>query len=289
MTTAAALREKNRELYDDTFGVIWRRAIFDGLHGGHEFINLGGTPVVRLIGRRARLGPDKRVLELCSGPGAVAAYLARRYGCAVTGIDVNARQIAHARLVAKGLDREVASRLTFIHADACRWRPPSTYDVVLSIDAFMLLPDVAGALEAVARSLAPGGFAAIVTIAAGPHIDAVTRDFAGRIDGMVNLMSARRYARLARAAGLRGVIVENLTPAAVRASRRMLWWLRRCKKEIVAAEGLTSYAGWIRVSEAYLDAFVNGRLRYLALSARARRSPLAELQAGRRPHPTPRL
>ncbi len=283
MTTATAWRRKNRELYDDTFGVIWRRAIFDGMHGGHEFINLGGAPVVRLIGRQAGLAPDVRVLELCSGPGAVAAYLAQRYGCAVTGIDVNRRQTAHARLAAKALDRAVAARLTFIHADACRWQPPERYGAVVSVDAFMLLPDPAGALEAAARGLVPGGALAIVTIAAGRRLDAATRDFAQRADGMVNLASPRRYAQMARDAGLRGVVTRDLTPAAVRASRQMLWWLHRSRKQIVATEGVASYAGWIRVSEAYLSAFATGRLRYLSLTARARPSRPAEAQAGRRP------
>jgi hypothetical protein len=59
-----------------------------------------------------------------------------------------------------------------------------------------------------------------------------------------------------RAAGLSGVRVVDLTPMAVRASVRML----RCLERVDAGEG------WIRVSQRYLDAFLDDRLRYLLVS-----------------------
>jgi hypothetical protein len=64
------------------------------------------------------------------------------------------------------------------------------------------------------------------------------------------------YEWLMRAAGLSGVRVVDLTPMAVRASVRML----RCLERVDAGEG------WIRVSQRYLDAFLDDRLRYLLVS-----------------------
>jgi Di-haem cytochrome c peroxidase len=68
--------------------------------------------------------------------------------------------------------------------------------------------------------------------------------------------SQRDYEWLMRAAGLSGVRVVDLTPMAVRASVRML----RCLERVDAGEG------WIRVSQRYLDAFLDDRLRYLLVS-----------------------
>ena len=253
--TRAALLRQNRELYDDTFGRVWKEAIFDGLHQGREFINLGGAPLLRVIARRLRLRPASRVLELCSGPGAVAAHLASRYQCSVTGIDINPNQVAHAR----AMSRRVAggmSRLTFINADACAWRSPSRYDAVVSVDGFMLLLNPAAALQAAYDSLVDGGRVCVATLAADRRLDGSTRRFAAELDGMINLRSQRDYEWLMRAAGLSGVRVVDLTPMAVRASVKML----RCLERIDAGEG------WIRVSQRYLDAFLDDRLRYLLVS-----------------------
>jgi SAM-dependent methyltransferase len=253
--TRAALLRQNRELYDDTFGRVWKEAIFDGLHQGREFINLGGAPLLRAIAGRLRLTSASRVLELCSGPGAVAVHLASLYQCSVTGIDINPKQVAHARAISRRLAGRT-SRLTFINADACAWRSRSRYDAVVSVDGFMLLPSPAAALQVAYDSLLDGGRVCVATLAAGRRLDESTRRFAAELDGMVNLRSQREYERLMRAAGLSGVRVVDLTPMAVRASVKML----RCLERVDAGDG------WIRVSQRYLDAFLDDRLRYLLVS-----------------------
>ena len=63
-----------------------------------------------------QLGPDTHVLEVASGSGGPAIYVARTHGCRVTGIDANESGIATASQLtaAAGLD----ARVQFRHADA---------------------------------------------------------------------------------------------------------------------------------------------------------------------------
>jgi len=43
----------------------------------------------QIIGETCRIGPDSRVIELASGKGAFAQYLAKRFGCKVDCYDIN--------------------------------------------------------------------------------------------------------------------------------------------------------------------------------------------------------
>jgi ubiquinone/menaquinone biosynthesis C-methylase UbiE len=89
------------------------------------------------------LGLDKHahVLEVASGSGGPALHLARRYGCRVSGVDVNAYGVATASRAAAeaGLDREVKFRV----ADASVRLPYNdrTFDGLVCIDSMNHFPD----------------------------------------------------------------------------------------------------------------------------------------------------
>ena len=91
----AELLEKNR-IYDTAADDIWRRVVYDPVHDGWEFTNMGGRHVLDYVGRLAQASPGRRVVELCSGLGDTCRYLARVFDCEVTGIELNPRQIARA-------------------------------------------------------------------------------------------------------------------------------------------------------------------------------------------------
>jgi sarcosine/dimethylglycine N-methyltransferase len=52
--------------------------------------HFGGLAAVDLLAKKTAIGPDSRVLDVCSGMGGPARYLAYHHGCRVTGLDVTA-------------------------------------------------------------------------------------------------------------------------------------------------------------------------------------------------------
>lgn len=276
MTTALAataedLERKNREVYDDVTGPVWRLAVYDALHEGWELIDLGGLHVLDEIARRADLGPGLAALELGSGQGAGCRYLAERWGCEVTGVERNPRQMDRARALLDKLARRdpgAASRVRLIEEDAIQWRPDRLYDVVYSVDAFMLIADLAMLLRKACEALQPGGRLLASAILAGPNLDEPLRRFVWEVDGMINLPSAAEYREILAASGLRDAVVEDLTPLAIESSERMAAALERHARKIVASHGQDVYCGWTSVGEIYLSAFRERKLTYQFLDAR---------------------
>jgi demethylmenaquinone methyltransferase/2-methoxy-6-polyprenyl-1,4-benzoquinol methylase len=105
--------------------------------------------------RLLRLAPPLqglRVLDLATGTGDIA-YLAHDAGAQVTGLDVTTRMIQLA--VAK---RSGAPRPRFLVGDMTSLPfPPGSFDVVTTGYGLRNVPDLGGAIEEIARVLAPGG------------------------------------------------------------------------------------------------------------------------------------
>ena len=104
-----------------------------------------------------RLGAGTHVLEVASGSGGPAIYVARTQGCRVTGIDANESGIATATQLAAaaGLD----ARVQFRRADATGPLPfaADAFDALVCIDSMNHFPDRAAVLREWQRVLRPGG------------------------------------------------------------------------------------------------------------------------------------
>lgn len=122
---------------------------FDQMHGG----DLAATRDIAM-----RLDPKARekVLDIGSGIGGPARFLANTYRCDVTGIDLTPGFVAAARQLTElcGLSGAVC----FDEGDAARMPyPDNSFEGAFSIYVGMNLPDRAAVLKEAARVLKPGG------------------------------------------------------------------------------------------------------------------------------------
>lgn len=298
--TPEAVLEINRRLYDHADDPIWTLAVYETVHGGHPFANIGGRTVLDHAAELAGLDPSGRVLEVGCGSGAPAIYLAERFGCRVLGLDLNRRQVGRAVEARDRLAPEVAQRLDFQvrdvlvpldapAADTASIEGGPGFDLVFTLDVLMLIPDVGTALRHMARALRPGGWMVLNEILAGPHLDESMRRFAIEEDGMFHLPTAEDYRRWLQDAGLepvdaRGERSEALgidrTAEAADCFAAILGGLESHRPAIIEAVGAEACSEWVRVSERYRQAFAERRLLYRQILARAPRASAGHVGVG---------
>src|SRR5579872_2303166 len=75
--------------YDNADSPLWRLLVYEPVHAGQEFINIGGVRVLDAIASCLTSRNNVRLLEIGSGLGANCIYLCGTYGYDITGIDAN--------------------------------------------------------------------------------------------------------------------------------------------------------------------------------------------------------
>jgi SAM-dependent methyltransferase len=101
--------------------------------------------------------PASHVLEIASGSGGPALFLAGTVGCQVTGVDINPSSIAAANAWAHSLGLD--TRVHFHHGDASQPLPfaDHSFRAVVCIDSINHLPGRLQVLQEWYRVLQPGG------------------------------------------------------------------------------------------------------------------------------------
>lgn len=136
----------------------------DGKTAGYQppdfypFDQFHGRGLLATRDHTARLspGPGDHVLDIGSGVGGPARYLAATYGCRVTGIDLTPSFVAAASELARlcGL----AEKVDFLPADASLMPfADASFDHAVCFYVGMNLPDRPAVLREAARVLRPGG------------------------------------------------------------------------------------------------------------------------------------
>ncbi len=121
----------------------------------HETLEQAQARKYRMLAETADLRPGHRVLEIGTGWGSFAVYLARDLGCHVTTVTIAREQAAHAREAARRA--RVADRVDVQLRD---YREiTGRYDRAVSIEMIESIDERQwpGFLRAVARALEPGG------------------------------------------------------------------------------------------------------------------------------------
>jgi SAM-dependent methyltransferase len=116
----------------------------------------GGTRLTERLGQILNLTPQTRVLDVASGKGASALFLAARFGCEVVGIDYGGKNIEEA--VRNANDMGLSERVSFRQGDAeCLPFADGSFDAIVCECAFCTFPDKQAAANEFARVLRKGG------------------------------------------------------------------------------------------------------------------------------------
>ena len=119
------------------------------------FFNIGGVSSMDRLAELLRIGEDTRILEVGCGTGGNACYLANKYGCRVTGIDIAEHMVRQAQIRAEELG--LTDRVAFKVGDAYDLDfPDNSFDIVFTIFVSQFL-DPSVAFKEFGRVLDRGG------------------------------------------------------------------------------------------------------------------------------------
>jgi SAM-dependent methyltransferase len=189
------------------------------------------------------VGAGVEVLEVGSGSGGPAVYLAQARGCRVTGVDINEHGVSNARALAE--TRGVTDRVRFQAVDASQPLPfaAASFDAVVSNDAMCHIRDRAAALRDWHRVLRPGGRAlftdAMVLTGIVSHEELAIRSSIG----FYLFVPPGENERLLEEQGFALLDVRDVTGNAAEVSGRWHDARARHREPLVAREGQANFDG----------------------------------------------
>ena len=189
------------------------------------------------------LRPEHHVLEVASGSGGPARYLANSANCRVTGIDANEAGVATATQSVASSNQ--ADRITFEVADANSRLPfdDNSFDAILCIDSMNHFPDRLKVFQEWRRVLRPGRRAVFTdpVVITGP----VTNDeLALRSSiGLFLFVPPGVNEQLIEASGFRLLKHEDVSANAALVSGRWHESRQRHKDALVKIEGEERFEG----------------------------------------------
>jgi len=189
------------------------------------------------------LRPEHHVLEVASGSGGPALYVASHANCKVTGIDMNEAGIATATQSA--VDSNQADRVTFTVANANSPLPfdDDSFDAILCVDSMNHFPGRLKVFREWCRTLRPGQRAVFTdpVVITGP----VTNDeLALRSSiGVFLFVPPGVNEQLIEAAGFRLIRQEDVTANAAVVSGRWHESRKRHQDALLKIEGEERFAG----------------------------------------------
>lgn len=169
-----------------------------------------GTEAIRAAAEQLGLGASSRVLDVGSGIGGPARYLAHTYGCSVTALELQPELNA----IAADLTRRcgLADRVSHVCGDALvHPLPDAAFDAVLSWLAVLHIPDRPRLFRRLARALRPRGGCFIEDLCMrAPFAPEDLSDLRHVVYGMT-VTSITDYAKDLRAAGFIDVVATDIT------------------------------------------------------------------------------
>ncbi len=153
--------DETQRYYDGPADEIYRRLWQDNVHmgtwtGPDDTLQTAMDRTNHIMAEQAGIQPGVEVLDAGCGYGATAIFLAREYGCRVTGQNISERELELARQRAD--EAGVGDRVRFEYGDFHAMpSPDDSVDVVWSQEAFLHGADKLQVLRECHRVLRPGG------------------------------------------------------------------------------------------------------------------------------------
>ena len=133
-------------------------ALIEGVDLKLEVLHPGGLEITRELAELCHVGKDTKLLDVSSGTGESACFIAEQFGCEVTGVDISEYMVDRARRKAR--ERGLTT-VAFKQGDAHNLPfDAHTFDAVISECTTCLL-EKERAIGEMVRVVKPGGYVGI--------------------------------------------------------------------------------------------------------------------------------
>jgi len=225
----------------------------------HDQDHYGGTGANDALIAAAGITSAHWVLDVCSGMGGPARYLAHRVGCRVVGLDLTESRYLSAQRLTKlvGLDGLVSFR----HGNALEMPfADASFDVVIGQEAWCHVPDKGRLISECARVVKPGGVIAFTDILRLPALSDAEMARLTREMTFPSLESFDGYAQLLTSSGCTVTTREDLSAHWARLLQQRLEMYRGLREPTIAEFGAEHYEHWDRIYSYFVGLYQEDKL-----------------------------
>jgi ubiquinone/menaquinone biosynthesis C-methylase UbiE len=233
----------------------------------HDQDHYGGTAATDRLVAEAGVQRDDVVLDVCSGMGGPARYLAWKTGCDVTGLDLTASRVEGATELTRLA--KLAQSVRFVHGNALAMPfPDASFTLAIAQEAFAHIPDKPRLVAECARVLRPGGRLVFSDILHGGDLSAA--DMQRLHEGMTfcEIATVAQYTQLLQAQGMEVVRVNDLTAEWTRILVERHAMYRSLEQQTVARLGREHFERYDRAYEHFVGLYRSGVLAGALVHAR---------------------
>jgi sarcosine/dimethylglycine N-methyltransferase len=233
----------------------------------HDQDHFGGLEANDILISKAGVKAHHLVLDVCSGMGGPARYLAHRVGCRVVGLDLTASRLESAKKLTKLV--KLDHLVSFQWGNALEMPFDSDhFAVVMGQEAWCHIPHKAKLIAECTRVLKPGGVIAFTDIV---RKDAISSDEMARLEREMTfnqLESLDGYATLLSQSACELISRDDLSALWEEILVKRLAMYRSLRETTVAKFGEERHRQWDSYYSFFVRMYTEGKLgggRFVAL------------------------
>jgi len=225
----------------------------------HDQDHFGGIEANDILAAKAGIQRSHHVLDVCSGMGGPARYLAHRIGCRVTGLDLtrsryeSAIRLTQLAKLSRLVDFRLGDALNMPFEDA-------SFDIVIGQEAWCHVPDKPRLIAECARVVKPGGVIAFTDILRRAPLEAAELQRMQQGMPFPTLETLEGYAGLLNQNGCTVAQVDDLSQHWAQILVQRLAMYRTLESDTTRKFGAEHFREWDETYAYFVGLFQKGKL-----------------------------